>query len=60
MQPLALSDSEVTTIFALARPLSPDQRDIFLQLVAQQLNGRGEIGDGALFRLCRELQRQVF
>jgi hypothetical protein len=57
---VALSDAQLTAIMQLARPLSPDQRSTFLEMVATKLNGCGEIGDGALFRLCRELQRQVF
>jgi hypothetical protein len=58
--PLALSDSQLTTIFALARPLQPGQRAVFLEMLAAKLNGQRELGDGAIYRLCRELQREYF
>jgi hypothetical protein len=57
--PLALSDSQITAIMALARPLLPSQRTAFLEMLAGKLDGHGELGDGALYRICRELQRQV-
>jgi hypothetical protein len=60
MPPLALTDSQISAIMALAHPLSPDQRSRFLEMLATRLNGRGEIGDGTLYQLCRELQRQHF
>jgi hypothetical protein len=28
--------------------------------VSAKLQGRGELGDGAIYRLCRELQRELF
>jgi hypothetical protein len=37
MTPLRLSDSELTTIFGLARPLAPEVRDVFLQDIAARL-----------------------
>jgi hypothetical protein len=58
--PLALSDSEIATIMQLARPLLPAQRVAFLEMLAARLNGQRELGDGAIYRLCRELQRQYF
>jgi hypothetical protein len=57
--PLALSDSQITAVMALARPLLPSQRTAFLEMLAAKLDGRGEIGDGQLHQLCRELQRQA-
>jgi hypothetical protein len=33
--PLALTDSEIATVMALARPLPPDQRTVFTQLLAR-------------------------
>jgi hypothetical protein len=44
----------------LSRPLLPAQRTAFLEMLAAKLNGQRELGDGALYRLCRELQREVF
>jgi hypothetical protein len=58
--PIALSDSQLTTIMGLARPLQPHERARFLELVASRLNGRSEIGDGQLYRLLRDLQRECF
>ena len=58
--PLALSDAQLTTIMQLSRPLLPAQRIAFLEMLAAKLNGRGELGDGTLYQLCRELQRQHF
>lgn len=58
-QPLALSDSEITTIMGLARPLLPDQRIAFFEIIATKLRGHRDLGDGAIYRLCRELQREM-
>lgn len=55
--PLALTDLQVTTIMQLARPLAPDQRTAFLEMLAAKLNGRREIGDGELHRLVRTIIR---
>jgi hypothetical protein len=45
----------------LARPFLPDQRTAFLQMVAAKLRERcnGDVGDGVIYRLCRELQREL-
>jgi hypothetical protein len=59
-EPLCLSDEQITTVMSLARPLSPDQRSRFLEMLAAKLNGQREIGDGTLYKICAELQRQVF
>jgi hypothetical protein len=58
--PLALTDAQMTTVMQLARPLSPDQRTAFVELLAVNLNGHREIGDGALYQVCRDLQRELF
>jgi hypothetical protein len=58
--PLALSDAQLTTIMQLSRPLLPAQRIAFLEMLAAKLNGRHEIGDGTIYLLCRELQREYF
>jgi hypothetical protein len=59
-QPLRLSDEQITTIMALSRPLQPDQRVAFFELLTSKLNGRDEIGDGQLYQLRRDLQRKFF
>jgi hypothetical protein len=58
--PLALTDSQLTSIMGLARPLSPAQRIAFLEMLAAKLNGQRELGDGEVYRVCRELQREYF
>jgi hypothetical protein len=60
VQPLALSDSQITSIMQLSRPLLPHQRIKFVELLATKLDGHGEIGDGELHRICRQLQRELF
>jgi hypothetical protein len=59
LSPLALSDDQITSIMQLSRPLQPDQRTAFLEMLATKLQGQTELGDGALYRICRELQREV-
>jgi hypothetical protein len=56
--PLALTDAQLTTIMGLARPLSPSQRTTFLEVLADKLRGRGELGDGELHLICRQLLRE--
>jgi hypothetical protein len=58
--PLALTDAQITIVMQLARPLSPDQRTAFVELLVAKLNGHREIGDGALYQVCRDLQRELF
>jgi hypothetical protein len=56
--PLALSDSQIASIMALARPLQPAQRSAFLELIAASLRGRaGQIGDGELHRIVLAIIR---
>jgi hypothetical protein len=57
---LALSDSQLAIIMAAAHPLQPADRSQFLEAVAARLAGVGEVGDGAVSRACRELQRSYF
>ena len=52
--PLRLSDEQLTELLRLSRPLSPDARDVLLQLIAEKFRGRGDVGDGELFRFTRE------
>jgi hypothetical protein len=59
MQPLRLSDDELDSVMAAARPLPLDLRDHFLHAVASALQGQ-EIGPGLVARTCAELQRQFF
>jgi hypothetical protein len=57
--PIALSDAQITTLMQLSRPLQPAQRRVFVEMIAARLNGHREIGDGMLYQIRRELQRQV-
>jgi hypothetical protein len=47
-----------TSIMQLSRPLAPDQRTAFLEMLADKLRGRGELGDGELHLICRQLLRE--
>ena len=57
---LRLSDSEITTVMAMARPLPAGARGAFLEQVAAHLAGQPAIGDGIVGRVCRDLQKQFF
>jgi hypothetical protein len=56
--PIALTDSEMEIIFAAARPLQVEDRDPFLQEVAERLSSFPHLGDGLVFQICREVQRE--
>ena len=58
--PLALSDQQLDTVMRAAAPLLPGDRDNFLRALAARLHGECELGDGVIFRACRELQREFF
>jgi hypothetical protein len=58
--PLALSDAQITTTMGLARPLQPQQRTAFLEMIAAKLNGRREIGDGQLHPAVRRATAETF
>jgi hypothetical protein len=60
MPPLALTDSQLDTVYRCAGPLAPAMRPAFLELVAQALAGAGEIGDGTVARVCAEVQRRFW
>jgi hypothetical protein len=54
---LRLTDSEMTIISNAARPLAVEDRDAFLQEVAERLAAMPERGDGSVFQVCREAQK---
>jgi hypothetical protein len=56
MPPLKLTDSQITAIFAAARPLAVQDRDPFLQEVAGLLAGIMDPGDGDVARAIRAVQ----
>jgi hypothetical protein len=58
--PVRLTDDELSTVMAAARPLDVARRDAFLQQVASALQSCREVGPGVVARTCAELQRQFF
>jgi hypothetical protein len=60
MPPLRLTDSQITAVFAAARPLAVQDRDPFLQEVAGLLQGIVDPGDGDVARAIRAVQRRHF
>jgi hypothetical protein len=58
---LALTDSQITAITNLARPLAPPQRaGFFAELFETLLMRRDAVGDGELGRLLRDLHCRHF
>jgi hypothetical protein len=61
--PLSLSTEEMDLLLSLAKPIDQQRRPQFLQEVAQELEAKrqaGEIGEGAVHRLARTIQRKYF
>jgi hypothetical protein len=62
MPPLQLNDEEMNVLLTLAGPID-HQLPQFLQEVAQELEAKrqaGEVGEGAVHRLARTIQRKYF
>jgi len=60
LQPLALTDSEITTVMSTARVLPVADRDDFLRQVATVLATQPVLGDGLVARVCREVQARYW
>lgn len=61
--PLALTSDEMSLLLSLSAPLDQQRRPQFLQEVAQEVEAKrqaGEIGEGLVHRLARDLQRKYF
>jgi hypothetical protein len=58
--PLALTDSEMQIVLSIGSPIDPSARSAYLEDVAKELNGLVEIGDGAIARIAREVQRRYW
>jgi uncharacterized protein (DUF1778 family) len=58
-KPIHLSDSQLEQILRAAAPLAPNDRSDFLVDVAAALHGQA-LGDGAVFRVIREIQGRYF
>jgi hypothetical protein len=56
-EPLALrlSDTQLDEIMRLCQPLDLHCRDALLRILAHELRGRRDIGDGELHRLARTI-----
>jgi hypothetical protein len=58
-KPIRLTDSQVEQILCAAAPLAPEDRSTFLADVAAALRDEA-LGDGAVFRVIREIQERYF
>jgi hypothetical protein len=61
--PLQLNDDEMSVLLSLAGPIDQQRRPQFLQEVAAELEAKrqaGEIGEGSVHRLARQIQRRFF
>ena len=61
--PLQLNDDEMSVLLSLAGPIDQQRRPQFLQEVAAELEVKrqaGEIGEGSVHRLARQIQRRFF
>ena len=54
---IRLTDSELAAVFTAARPLHPRDRAAFLQAIATELSTLPVVGDGAVHRVCSDVQR---
>ena len=55
-----LSEDQVETILQAAVPLAPANRDAFFQEVTAALADLGDLGDGIVHRVVRDVQRKYF
>jgi hypothetical protein len=60
MQPISLTDNELTAIMDAARPLQPRDRDRFLRQIAEAIVAMPERGPGAIHRAIRSVWREYF
>jgi hypothetical protein len=60
MPPIRLTDAQLSAVFEAAHPLAVQDRDAFLQAVAEVLQGRQEIGDGDVHRAVMAAQRRFY
>jgi hypothetical protein len=61
--PLQLNDDEMSVLLSLAGPIDQQRRPQFLQEVAAELEAKrqaGELGEGCVHRLARQIQRRYF
>jgi hypothetical protein len=53
--PISFTDSQLDELFRLARPLQPQCRIAFMEILADKLRDRVDVGDGELNRIAREV-----
>jgi hypothetical protein len=58
--PMQLNDAEMDLLHRLALPIAPARRSEFLAAVALELETAGGVGEGAVHRVARQLQRQFW
>jgi hypothetical protein len=58
MEPIRLTDAQITAVFAAARPIPVGARDAFLHDLATALAGIADPGDGDVARAIRAVQRK--
>lgn len=54
-----LSDDQINAILNAARPLPPADHAAFLEEVSTALAELGDLGDGVVHRVCRDVQRRL-
>jgi hypothetical protein len=52
---LRLSDAQLDDMMRLCQPLTPPCRDALLRILAHELRGRRDVGDGELHRIARTI-----
>jgi hypothetical protein len=57
---LILTEHQQSLVLNAVRPLDRPQREALLDGLTHRIGDRSEIGDGELFRLLRDLQREHF
>jgi hypothetical protein len=58
MGPLKLTDDQLSAVMRAAAPLAQNVREDFLETLAARLCGLRELGDGAVYRVIREVQAE--
>jgi hypothetical protein len=55
-----LTSAQETQILRAAYALPSAERELLRQRVLEKLEAAPEIGDGAVYRVCRPIQRELF
>jgi hypothetical protein len=57
---IRLTDSQLDQVLSHAAPLARSARHAYLNDVATELGKAGDIGDGTVAKVCREVQRRYW